>query len=314
MPFTSLGSLARAIPLIGPALQQYVNRVNKPKQPAKSHGWPAGHYYSTVPSSEDVELIHADMAKADACQLSGVDLNVAGQQELLSKLQSYYTDQPFAESSDEAQNRYFYNNQWFVYADGFFLHAMMRHFRPGRIVEVGSGFSSAMMLDTADLFLDCGTRITFIEPFPDERLSQLLASRKSRVSYQLFRNRLQDVAERPWAELVENDFLFIDSSHVSKCGSDVNRAFFEILPEIAPGVIVHVHDIFAFFEYPKKWTDSGWFWNESYLLRAFLMFNSEFEILLWPNVVLPRNPQLERVMPLCFKNTGSSFWMRRRKK
>ena len=302
------------VPLIARLLQERDQLREQVAEIAKSSAWPAGHYYSTVPSSEDVELIHADMAKADACQLSGVDLNFAGQQELLSKLQSYYADQPFAESSDEAQNRYFYNNQWFVYADGFFLHAMMRHFRPGRIVEVGSGFSSAMMLDTADLFLDGGTRITFIEPYPDERLTQLLASRTSRVNYQLFRNRLQDVTERPWADLVENDFLFIDSSHVSKCGSDVNRLFFEILPQLAPGVIVHVHDIFSFFEYPKKWTDSGWFWNESYLLRAFLTFNSEFEILLWPNVVLPRNPELEKVMPLCLKNTGSSFWMRRRKK
>lgn len=302
------------VPFVYILLQERDHLREQFAESAKSSTWPAGHYYSTIPASEDVDLVHAYNAKADACILSGIDLNVAGQLALLSTLRSYYADQPFAELAEDAQNRYFYNNQWFVYADGFFLHAMMRHFCPRRIVEVGSGFSSAMMLDTADLFFDGSTQITFIEPYPDERLSKLLANRTSRVSYRLFRNRLQDVAERPWAELVENDFLFIDSSHVSKCGSDVNRLFFELLPRIAPGVIIHIHDIFAFFEYPKTWTQSGWFWNESYLLRAFLMFNSEFEILLWPNVVLPRNPALEKEMPLCFKNTGSSFWMRRRKK
>jgi predicted O-methyltransferase YrrM len=312
--FGSVGSLARGLPVIGPVLRKYFNRFNRIEQPAASPGWPVGHYYSTIPAAEDVDLVHANMAQTDSCQLSGIDLNLHGQKELISQLQVYYADQPFAESAEKAINRYFYDNHWFVYADGYFLHAMMRHFRPQSIVEVGSGFSSAMMLDTADLFFEGGTRITFIEPYPDERLTQLLASRTSSVSYQLFRNRLQDVTERPWADLVENDFLFIDSSHVSKCGSDVNRLFFEILPQLAPGVIVHVHDIFSFFEYPKTWTDSGWYWNESYLLRAFLTCNSEFEILLWPNVVLPRNPELEHLMPLCFKNTGSSFWMRRRKK
>ena len=258
--------------------------------------------------------MHAALAGADACQLPGIDLNLPGQQELLSKLQAYYADQPFAEFSEAGNYRYFYGNQWFVYADGFFLHAMMRHFRPQQIVEVGSGFSSAMMLDTAELFLNSSIKMTFIEPFPEERLTQLLANRKASLPYRLLTSRLQDVTEQPWADLKENDILFIDSSHVSKCGSDVNRLFFEILPQLAPGVIVHVHDIFAFFEYPRAWTDAGWFWNESYLLRAFLMFNTEFEILLWPNVLLPLSPELKNVMPLCFRNTGSSFWMRRRRK
>lgn len=306
-----LRSVVYCLPFLSDVVK---NWGSAPRNLGSSHGWPPGHYYSTIPLEDDVNAVHSAIKQADVRQLPGVDLNLPEQSKLLAKLQAFYHDQPFAEFYDESSNRYYYDNGWFVYADGYFLHAMMRHFRPRRIVEVGSGFSSAMMLDTTGLFLDRDTEISFIEPFPDERLSHLLAARVSPIRYRLFRSRLQDVVDCPWRDLAENDFLFIDSSHVSKCGSDVNRLFFEILPEIAPGVIVHIHDIFAFFEYPQDWTNVGWYWNESYLLRAFLMFNSDFEILLWPNVLLPLNPELQAVMPLCFKNTGSSFWMRRRPK
>lgn len=304
-----LRSVVHSLPFFGNAAK---NWGPARRNLGSSLGWPPGHYYSTIPLEDDVSAVHSAIKQADVRQLPGVDLNLPEQSKLLAKLQNFYDDQPFAEFYNDSSNRYYYDNGWFVYADGYFLHALMRHFQPRRIVEVGSGFSSAMMLDTADLFLDRNTEISFIEPFPDERLSQLLSTRVSQIRYRLFRSRLQDVAECPWLDLVENDFLFIDSSHVSKCGSDVNRLFFEILPGIAPGVIIHIHDIFAFFEYPRDWTDAGWYWNESYLLRAFLMFNSDFEILLWPNVALPLNPELEASMPLCFKNTGSSIWMRRR--
>lgn len=274
--------------------------------------WPPGHYYSTIPATEDIDRLHSGLTDADPYSLPGIDLNLTGQQELLGKLGKYYVDQPFSEFAEPGSQRYFYGNQWFVYADGFFLHAMMRHFRPRKIVEVGSGFSSAMMLDTAEMFLDNIAKMTFIEPFPEERLIALIERRKIDLPYRLLKSRLQDVVERPWAELEANDILFVDSSHVSKCGSDVNRLFFEMLPEIAPGVIVHIHDVFAFFEYPREWANWGWFWNESYLLRSFLAFNSDFEILLWPNVLLPLHSDLQQTMPLCFKNTGSSFWMRRK--
>src|SRR5207247_5820903 len=84
--------------------------------------------------------------------------------------------------------------------------------------------------------------------------------------------------------LQSGDVLFIDSSHTVKIGGDVNYLFLEVLPRLKPGVIVHVHDIFLPFEYPREWVrDDFRFWAEQYLLQAFLTFNSEFQVLMANN-------------------------------
>jgi hypothetical protein len=93
-------------------------------------------------------------------------------------------------------------------------------------------------------------------------------------------SRLQEVELEEFDSLQENDILFIDSTHVSKINSDVNRIFFVILPRIAPGVHIHFHDIFYPFEYPREWIYEGRAWNEAYLLHAFLQYNSAFRITL----------------------------------
>ena len=232
------------------------------------------------------------------------------QSEVLSHVINYYPDLPFAESENNA-HRYHLNNDYFVYADGIFLYGLMRHFRPKRIVEVGSGYSSAAMLDTNQLIFDNAIQLTFIEPYPENRLSKLLREQDQQHAT-VHAQKLQELTATPWDQLQPNDFLFIDSSHVSKCGSDVNQLFFEILPELAPGVIVHIHDVFTGFEYPSEWLRGGIFWNEAYLLRAFLMFNKDFEILVWPSFLLSRTPEAAAAMPLCMKNTGSSIWIRRK--
>lgn len=96
----------------------------------------------------------------------------------------------------------------------------------------------------------------------------------------LVKQKVEDVDLAFFDAFEENDLLFIDSSHVSKAGSDVNYLFFEVLPRLKPGVVVHIHDIFLPDEYPKVWViDQGRNWNEQYLLRAFLQFNREWEIL-----------------------------------
>jgi len=114
-------------------------------------------------------------------------------------------------------------------------------------------------------------------------------------------------------QLDENDIFFLDSSHVSKTGSDVNYLIFEILPALKPGVLVHIHDILYPFEYPEEWVlKERRSWNESYLLRAFLQYNSAFEIVYWNNFVWHRmHEELGGLMPLCLENEGGSIWLRR---
>jgi hypothetical protein len=270
--------------------------------------WEPGHFYSTIPSPEDIASLGDSPSPRKA--LGGVNLNVAAQEKWLHRVMHWYTEIPFTEDRN-SKYRYYFNNEAFVYGDGVSLYAMLRELKPRRIVEVGSGFSSAVMLDVNQFCFEGSMGLTFIEPFPEVRLLGLMCA-ADHTACTVYRKKIQNVSECPWNELRENDILFIDSSHVSKCASDVNMLFFEVLPQLAPGVVVHVHDVFANFEYPLDWLKKGWFWNEAYLLRAFLQFNSDFEILFWPSFLLQSHATDFAQMPLFMKNPGSSFWMRRR--
>jgi predicted O-methyltransferase YrrM len=197
----------------------------------------------------------------------------------------------------------------------------MRHFRPRRIVEVGSGFSTAAMLDTIDRDPALGsTKITCIEPY-SKRLRWLLRKQDSEGRVTVIDDVVQTVEPKFFESLEENDILFIDSSHCAKVGSDVNHLFFEVLPRLRPGVLIQVHDIGYPFEYPKSWILSGRSWNEAYLLRAFLQFNDRFALVLWmagikmvtmihEQSAVPR--WIAETMPRCIESSGMSLWMRRR--
>ncbi len=97
---------------------------------------------------------------------------------------------------------------------------------------------------------------------------------------------IQDVDLTIFEKLEANDLLFIDSSHVSKIGSDLHTIMFEILPILKNGVYIHFHDIRFPFEYSRELINSKVFWNEAYLLRSFLMFNNSFQIEFWLNCLL----------------------------
>ena len=113
--------------------------------------------------------------------------------------------------------------------------------------------------------------------------------------------------------LADGDVLFIDSSHVGKAGSDVNDLFFRIIPNLAPGVLVHVHDVLWPFDYPLDWLKEGRAWNEAYLLRAFLQFNSEWDVLYFNAWMGTHHAEAVREKaPLMLEETGASFWMRRK--
>ena len=180
------------------------------------------------------------------------------------------------------------------------------------MIEIGSGFSSAVALDVNDLFLDGAMELTFIEPFPDERLLRLAG--EAELGARLIRKPLQDVDPALFARArATNDVLFVDSTHVARAGSDVNHLVFEVLPSLRAGVLVHVHDVFYPFEYPAAWVRDGRAWNEAYLLRAFLQYNEAFEIVLFNTYLEQARPEwFAEHMPLCLKNPGGSIWLRRR--
>jgi len=186
---------------------------------------------------------------------------------------------------------------------------MVRHLKPARLIEVGCGMSSCVVLDTCEA-LRLNTRLTFVDPYPEFLLKLIRAEDRSR--FELRPQRIQDVPSAIFAELEAGDVLFIDTSHASKIGSDVNHIFFQILPLLKKGVYLHFHDIFYPFEYPKDWLYRGMFWNEAYLLRAFLMCNHDFEIVMFNNYVLRcLTEQVKSAFPLFIDAPGASIWLRR---
>jgi hypothetical protein len=271
---------------------------------------PPGHFYSPVPDLDELQEIEEETIGGPSIEIPGMDLDDQEQLELLKRFSAFYREMPFQAKKKEGL-RYYFENPAYSYSDAIMLHCMIRHLKPKRIIEVGSGFSSCMILDTNDLFFSGSISTTFIEPYPELLMSLLRDTDAERVS--TIPSRLQDVDLSEFDVLEENDILFIDSTHVSKIDSDVNRIFFEVLPRLSSGVHVHFHDIFFPFEYPKEWLLEGRAWNEAYILKAFLQYNQAFSPVLMNTYMTEFHESFFREnMPLCLKNTGASIWLKRK--
>ena len=268
---------------------------------------PPGHFYSPLPSGE--EIADAYTRGGFGPPFAAVDLNEAGQFARLEKFAAYYAEQPFPEQP-VAGRRFHLDNSSYGYYDAIMLYGMLREAAPRRIIEVGSGYSSAAMLDLNELVLGGGVAFTFIDP-DMTRLRPLLRP-EDLTRCTLIERRVQDVPLEIFAKREENDVLFIDSSHVSKIGSDVNRLFFDVLPALAPGVLIHIHDVAGNLEYPRDWLEEGRAWNEQYLLRAFLMNNAAYRVELFTAWLWNRKFDFIRErMPLCARGGGGQMWLRK---
>jgi predicted O-methyltransferase YrrM len=268
---------------------------------------PPGHFYSAVPSrAERTAYLEREAPVPDA--LAGIDLREAQQLELLDALAACAADCPFPEA-EAAGSLYHFDNPAYAYADGLTLHAMLRHFRPRRVIEVGSGYSTCAILDTRRHFPDAATEITCIEPYPEllrARLGDKVADLK------LIEAPVQAVELARFETLEAGDFLIIDSPHVGKLSSDVLHLLFEVLPALHSGVLVHFHDIFWPFDYPGHWIREGRAWNEAYLLRAFLQDNAAFEIVYFYSYLAAcHRERIAARMPLCLKRPGANLWLRK---
>src|SRR5947207_5879732 len=190
---------------------------------------------------------------------------------------------------------------------------MVRYFKPRRIYEVGCGNSTllaaqALLRNESD-GAPPGQLFAF-EPFPNANLKRGFPGLSKLVT-----SRVEDVESAVFQELRENDILFLDSSHVVRIGGDVQYEFLEILPNLNPGVIVHVHDIFLPADYPRKLImQQRRFFSEQYLLQAFLAFNSKFEVLWAGSFMHLNHPDLLERAFNSYKRElrwPGSFWMRR---
>lgn len=220
----------------------------KVRQVIRSLFVPPGHFYSPIVNVE--ELRTSFIRSVNSTSLRAINISRDAHIESWGKLLPYLQDIPFPEKKSE-EFRYFFENPAFGYGDGSILHAMLRCYRPQRYVEVGSGYSSACAIDTIDQYLNSEVEVDFVEPYPD-LLLQLLG-KEAKQRFRIHTTTVQKANLEIFESLEAGDFLFIDSTHVMKTGSDVCHELFNILPILKPGVFIHFHDIFWPFEYISNW-------------------------------------------------------------
>lgn len=268
-----------------------------------------GHFYSVIPNLKEVKADEDRIWKGlESDGIDGIDLNTKHQKSFLGDLSQFYSEIPFTEAPKEGM-RYHFENPYYLHTDGIILYGILRYLKPNRVIEVGSGYSSALMLDVNDNFFNSNINFDFIEPYT-ERLEKLI-NQNDKEKVAILKSRVQDVDISFFKTLKANDILFIDSTHVSKCGSDLNFILFEILPALNEGVYIHFHDIFYPFEYPKEWVFKGYNWNENYLLRAFLMNNNDYSIQVFAHYLHVHHKEVYADMPLAYKNTGGNLWLKK---
>lgn len=264
--------------------------------------FPNGHFYSPIVSIEDVKSNENKIWKNH--DLISVDLNEQEQLSLVAEFGKYYNEMPDWNSNNY---RYKITNGNFNLGDTIILYSMIRHFNPKRIIEIGCGNSSMVILDVKDIFLQ-DMEYFIIDPYPASFYK--FKKDEDKDNYILLDKPVQDIDIDFFHQLSTNDILFIDSSHVSKCGSDLNYLLFEVLPSLNSGVIIHFHDIFMNFEYPKSWIYGGVNWNESYLLKAFFMYNNSFKILHFSDFLNNKHKSYcKNNLPYFTENSGGSLWI-----
>jgi len=271
---------------------------------------PPGNFYSVIPSLSDLNKRgYAIFSKS--VYVHSIGMHTEKQVQILKEFREMSV--PLFHLL-EGTNRFNIGNDTFSYDDAPVLHYMMRRLRPKRIIEIGSGNSSACMLDTSENYLDDSVEFTFIDVNCDNLRKILLPKDLDRV--RILEQQVQDIDLNLFKTLQANDILFVDSSHVCKIGSDLHTIFFEVLPILARGVFIHFHDIRYPFQYSEGMVTKGIFWNEAYLLRAFLMNNNDFDIAFWlnylVNVDLLEVKELVSFLPLSdwsrrFNNSSADF-------
>lgn len=272
------------------------------------HVLPA-HFYVPIPDTREL----GDDVWERRSGLPGVDLDVDRQRSLLDTLESEYRDDyeslPRSESEVDREYGFYLDNWYYGAVDAEILYAMVRHLEPERVIEVGGGFSTRLVARAIrEGGFDC--ELTTVEPYPGEDLLGGIPELSELVT-----ECVEDVAMSRFEALGADDVLFLDSSHVLHLDSDVKYEFLEVLPRLEKGVVVHVHDVFFPREYPRRWVeDYNYFWNEQYLLQAFLAFNDAFEPL-WSGSYLHETHPEE--LAAAFDSYDRemlpphSFWMRK---
>jgi len=261
------------------------------------------HFYYPIPDTR--RLSDALFARRSA--LVGVDWREAEQLRFLEEVCRPFADEynAFPHEPTADPRAYSFANPFFSGTDALVLYALVRHQRPRTILEIGAGHSTRVS-NLALTRNGTGT-IRCIEPYPGPDVARLPT-----VSA-LIRRPVQEIDLDVFTDLQRGDILFIDSSHVVRTGGDVPFLFLEVLPRLSPGVLVHLHDIFLPYEYPRAVVrEQLFFWSEQYLLHALLVGTTAFEVVIANNFMgVHHLAALQRTFPRAPTWHGGSFWLRR---
>ena len=248
------------------------------------------HYYSPV--ANILELERTKPVWARKSELPGVAVNLDEEVDNLRTIclpfqKEYLGNNIYREG---AKN----HRQAYGYIEAEALHAVIRHYRPRRVIEVGGGLSTYCILTALKMNQEEGAgswSMVCVEPYPSQSLREL-------AGINLISAHVQSVPLELFTDLGENDFLFIDSSHAMKPASDVNHLILEVLPRLRSGVLVHFHDIHLPYDYPRDVLENFLHFNETSLLRAFLIFNDRVKIIFCMSQLhYERRDALQEVFP-----------------
>jgi methyltransferase family protein len=266
------------------------------------------NYYSPIPDLRRLP----ESVWSEPSALEGISLDLELQMAVLERDLAPFVAEfgpPLHRPADPTQ--FFLHNGTYESVDAETLYAMVRLLRPKQIIELGSGRSTQVMAAARAQNASEGAPSScyVVDPFPADFTREIAAG-----SFELDTISATNVPIERFDELTMGDVLFVDTTHTVKLGGDVVYIMLEVLPALAPGVVVHFHDIFLPWPYPRSWlTESRWFWAEQYLLQAFLAFNSAFETLLAMHALSRRYPdRLQRVFPTFGPSVKpGAFWLRR---
>jgi predicted nucleic acid-binding Zn-ribbon protein len=268
------------------------------------------HYYSCLPEVSTLK----EQLWEETSALVGIELNDSAQLRFLEQTCPRFKDEydAFPYDPTVVPYQYYLNQEMFRAVDAEVLHCIIRRYRPQRIIEVGSGFSTYVIASAAVANAQEGhhAQVTVIDPNPNDVMRQGFPGLST-----VLEKPVQDTDISLFNSLRENDVLFVDSSHVLHIDSDVRFLVLEVLPRLNPGVLVHFHDIFLPLHYPREWVvREHRFWTEQYMLQAFLAFNRDFEVVWAGSYMHIRHSD---ALALAFPSYDpltvwpGSFWIRR---
>ncbi len=265
--------------------------------------------YSPVPDIEELDPAVWDRRSS----LAGIALDLDRQMHWAeSRLAAFAAELDAPARPTGRPGEFFFENGYYETGDAEIAYAIVRHLKPAQIIELGSGYSTLVLARACVANARDGdaARLEAFSPHPttalsEERIAGLTAH---------YRTRAQDLPLDRFTDLDRDDVLFVDTSHTVKLGGDVNFIVLEVLPRLRPGVVVHFHDVWLPWEYHRVLFEvMEMYWNEQYLLQAFLTFNPAYEVVFATQAIARQAPRrLERLLPRYESaNFPTSFWIRR---